>query len=326
MTRTAGTVAVLAGVSVFALTIAFWKKPEEKTLRASGHQINNAAFWNGALWFAETEGEVTEKGGASAKSWLVRLLPGPDHSLEQVSALDVVEPWFLAGTDRLWILSSSRVGYYKDGKIESKKLAKPLGKVSRPFLYEGRPALIASEAPGYRLRVWEAGGWQSKQKLRMKLPNESDECSGEYVQAFERDGVVHVFCQVPLVAPVYYHRGLPLAEAEQSWQKVAEAGGQWKAVCLDNRPAFFYHTDRGGLVVLGLIRRDQGWEELFSRAIGLDIGLGVCPTGDGEDFILLRRILPLGMKVLGVEDGQPVWAYEGEGKTNLIETLTRSAM
>lgn len=215
------------------------------------------------------------------------------------------------------------MGYYIDGKIESQGLAKPLGKVSRPFLYQGRPALIACEAPGYRLLVWADGQWQPKQKLRMKLTNESDECSGEYVQAFECDGAVHLFCQVPLAAPVYYHRGLPLPEAEQSWQKVADTGGQWKAVCLDKSPAFFFHTDRGGLAVLGLIRRKKDWEEFFSRAIGLDIGLGVCPTGKGEDFILSRRILPLGMKVLGVEDGQPVWAYEGEGKTNLVEALIR---
>ncbi len=322
MTRTSINLAALAAMGLSALTIASCAKPPEKSAKASGHQINNSAFWNGALWFAKTEGEVTESGAALAKSWLIRLPAGPNQSAEQVSALDVVEPWFLAGTDRLWILSSESVGYYMDGKVESTKLAKPLGEVSRPFLYKGSPALIACETPGYRLMVWADGGWQSAEKLRMKLPNESDDCSGEYLQAFESDGVVHVFCQEPLVKPVYYHRGLPLAEAKQSWQKVADAGGQWKAACLDGNPAMFFHTNRDGLVVLGMIRREQGWEEFFSRSIGWDIGLGICPTGEGEDFILLRRILPLGMKVLGVEDGQPVWAYEGEGKTNLVEALS----
>ncbi|NQT37112.1 MAG: hypothetical protein HQ581_06465 [Planctomycetes bacterium] len=316
-------IAVAAVVGIIVLVIAFRKAREEKKLTASGHQINNAAFWDGALWFAETEGKITESQGSSAKSWLIRLTAGPDQAPQQISGLDIIEPWFLAGKDRLWIFSSSTGGYYKDGKLESVKLAAPLRKVSRPFLYEGRPALIGSEAPGYRLRVWDDGKWIPKQKLRMKLPNESDDCTGEYLQAFECDGVVHVFCQVPLGAPVYYHRGLPLADAEQSWRKVADAGGQWRVASLGGNPAFFYHTSRDGLVVLGLIHREQEWKEFFSRSIGWDIGLGICATGKGEDFVLLRRILPLGMKVLGVENGQPVWAYEGMGKTNLIKVMIR---
>ncbi len=87
--------------------------------------------------------------------------------------------------------------------------------------------------------------------------------------------------------------------------------------------SLFLHMDRDGSpAVVGLRRRHGQWEEFFSRAVGLDMGLGICPTGKGEDFILLRRIFPLGTRVLGVENGQPVWAYQGEGKTNLIEFLT----
>jgi hypothetical protein len=296
---------------------------DEMTLVASGHQINNAAFWDGSLWFAETEGQIAEKAGVSAKSWLVRLPAEADKEPQQIAALDIVEPWFVAGTDRLWIFSSTTGGYYKDGKITSNKLPKQLSKVSRPFMYQGSPCIIASEAPGYRLMVWSEEKWNPRQKLRMKLTNESDNCTGEYLQAFECDGQLHVFCQVPLAAPVYYHRGLPLADADQHWQRVAEAGGQWRVTGLGGSPAIFFHTSRDGLIVLGMICREEEWTEFFTRGIELDIGLGVCATGKGEDFILLRRILPLGMKVLGVENKQPVWAYEGQGKTNLVEEMLR---
>ncbi len=64
------------------------------------------------------------------------------------------------------------------------------------------------------------------------------------------------------------------------------------------------------------------WEEFLSRGIGFDIGMGVCPTGKGADFVLLRRILPLGLRIVGVENGQPAWVFEGEGTTNLVEKLT----
>ena len=299
------------------------EKTPEMSLQVSAYQVNNAAYWGGAVWFAGTAAKATESGEPSARSWLLRLQTGPDHEPERVADLPAVEPWFVAGTDRVWIVSEQAVAYYRGGQLHTAELDEPLTDVSRPFLYRGRPALIAAEPPGYRLRVWQDGAWQGRDKLRFKLPRESDACTGEYVEAFEWEGTLHVFCQVPLAAPVYYHRGLPRAEAAQTWQKVADAGGQWEGVCLGGRPALFYHTSRDGLAVVGRIRRDGGWEDFFTRGIGLDIGLGVCPTGEGEGFVLLRRLPPLEVRVLGVEDGRPAWAYTGSGTTNLLEALQK---
>ena len=297
--------------------------PPKRQLTGQAHQINNAAFWAGAVWFADTEGSIDEDDKTAVASWLVRLKAGAGHEIERIAPLDAVEPWLVAGQGCLWILSAGSVASYKDGKLATEKLPQPLSDVSRPFLYQGKPALIASRPPGYRLLVWEDGKWQARQKLRMRLPNESDECTGEYLRAFEHDGVVHVFCQVPFAAPVYYHRGLPLAEDEQNWQKVADAPGQWTPAQIGDYASLFFHTNRdGGPAVVGLRRRHGQWEDFFSRAIGLDMGLGICPTGKGEDFILLRRVFPLGTRILGVENARPVWAYQGEGKTNLIEVLT----
>ncbi len=322
MTHARRTYLAIAAGGVLVAAIASCEKPPEKSVTASGHQVNNAAYWDGAVWFVETEGKLAERSGASARSWLIRLPAAAGQAPRKVTELSVVEPWLLAGSDRLWIFSSTSTGYYKDGQLASHSLSAPLERVSRPFTYRGRPALIACEPPGYRLKVYEDGAWQPAAQLRMKLPNESDDCSGEYLQAFECDGELHVFCQVPLAAPVYHHRGLPLEDADQTWENVADAGGQWKAACVGGKPAIFFHTDRNGLAVLGLMCREGQWTEFFSRGIGLDIGLGLCPTGPGEDFILLRRILPLGVKVLGVEKGRPAWAYESEGETNLVRLLT----
>ncbi len=300
------------------------KSPPKREIKAGAYQVNNAAFRDGAVWFVETQGKMDEDGKGSAASRLVRLQAGANQKIERVAPLDDVEPWLLAGKDRLWILSANSVATYQDGKLATEKLPEPLRNVSRPFLYHGKPALIASEPPGYRLMQLKDGKWKPHQKLRMRLPNESDECTGEYLHAFEHDGVIHVFCQVPLAAPVYYHRGLPLAEGPQQWEKVADAPGQWKPACLGGNPSLFFHADRNGPVVIGLILRDGEWKEFFSRAVGLDIGLGVCPTGKGENFVLLRRILPLGIKIIGVENAEPVWVHEGEGKTNLLEALVNS--
>ena len=308
--------------TVCVLTGLGCEKPKpEASATASGHQVNNAACYQGAIWFLESQGELCESGKVSAGTRLVRLKVGADQTLEVLDAIAPIEPWLVAGEDRLWILSAGHVGYWQDGKVEMTELPEPLEDVSRPFLYRGRPALIASQPPGYRLMVWEDQAWQSQERLRMKLPRESDDCTGEYLQAFECNGDVHVFCQAPLRAPVYYHKGLPLADAEQNWQKVVDAMGNWKAACLSGQPAIFHHADRDGPMVVGHIRRDQTWEEFFTRPVGLDIGLGICPTGNGEDFVLLRRILPLELRIIGVESGEPVWGYKGGGQSNLVELL-----
>ena len=322
MSRSRRNIVALMATGLVAVSLTSCDKKNSAT-KASGHQINNAALWDGAVWFARTEGDVSKGGGASAKTWMIRAPAGPNQSEEQLAALDAVEPWFLAGTDRLSILWSGSVDYYEDGKVETHKLPVPLEKVSRPFLYQGRPAVLACEALDYSLKVWEDEKWQVKEELQMEVPVENDGYFDEYLQAFESEGVVRVFCQVPLKTPVYYHRGLPLADGAQNWQQVAEAGGAWKTGCLDKKPAIFFHTKGNGPIVLGKITREGGWEDFFSRSIGWDIGLGICPTGKGEDFILLRRILPLGMKILAIENGQPVWAYEGHGKTNAIEKLVQ---
>ncbi len=312
-----------------ALTVALLITPaligacrkDVRELKGRAHQINDAAYWDGAVWFIESSGKVDETGAAEAASRLVRVKPHASAKLEQMGGLDTVEPWLLSGADRLWIISDGSVAFYKDGKLDAGAKAELPGPVSRPFIYKGRPAIIAAEPPGYRLMTWDVDKWDPGQKLRMKLPAESDECTGEYLRAFESNGVLHVFCQVPLHPPVYHHAGLPLADAEQTWEKVADAPGQWKPACLGGRPALFFHADRKGPVVVGLIRRGDRWEEFFTRSIGLDIGLGVCATGQGEDFVLLRRVLPLGTTILGVENGQPAWSFEAAGDTNAVELL-----
>jgi len=310
----------LALLLAAALPIASCSGPG--AVKAKGHQVNHAACHDGAVYFLETGGEYDGATGVSASSWLVRLPLGAGQTIERVAALPDVECWLVAGEDRLWVLSAGNVCEFKDGKLTTTPLETPLGKVSKPFLYKGAPALIAAEAPGYRLMLLADGKWKPDAKLRMRLPAETDDCTGEYLQASEIGDVLHVFAQVPLAAPVYHHVGLPLADADQEWEKVADAPGQWKAVGLDGKPALVFHSNRDGPVALGLIKRDGKWEEFFSRAIGLDIGMGVCPTGDGADFVLLRRILPLGLRIVGVEKGEPAWVFEGEGSTNLVEKLT----
>jgi hypothetical protein len=285
---------------------------------ATAHQINSAAYWDGAVWFLQTGGTVV-----SASSKLVRLPAASDARLRCVADLPEMECWLLAGTDRLWVLSQQHVGFYREAELVCHPLAQPLPKCSRPFLYNGRPAVIASQPPLYSLMVLdETDTWQKADQLRLRLPAESSDCVGEYLQAFQHEGVVHVFAQRPLSPPVYYHRGLPLPGGEQQqWQKVAEAGGQWKVACIDGKPAFFHHGDRKGPVLLGLTLTDGKWEEFLCRAIGLDIGLGICPTGPGRDFIVLRRILPLGVEITGFVNGEPAWGFQGQGESDVVKKL-----
>lgn len=304
-------------------------KKDTNTLEGRSFQVDNSAYWGGYVWFIETGGEIEiveyGNGDKSAYSRLVRMEPKTGAKFEAICELDSIEPSLLAGKDRLWIVSTESVGYFKDCKYTTKKNDSVFENVSIPFLYQGKPAFIAVESPGYRLMVYENEKWNPAQKLRIRLPQETDKCVGKYLRAFEQDGQLHVFCQVQFSPPVYYHKGLPLAENEdQVWERVASAGGHWTPAFIGNRPAVFYHTtNNGDLAVVGVGKNGEMWEDFFAHKIGWDIGLGICPTGEADDFVLLRRILPLDVEILGIKKGKPVWSCYGSGDTNLVEVVVK---
>ena len=283
----------------------------------TAHQVNNAAFWDGRVWYVQKAGSLD----GEARTRLLSLVPGGEAESQEVAALDAAEPWLVAGQDRLWIVSTRRVAWYKDGRVESVRNREWLANVTRPFLYEGKLGIVRQNWPEHSLQVFEDRQWREALSFRLVVP-EAGDMAGEDLQIVPDKGRLHVFYQRPGTTTVSYgvYRPGEGGGGIEVWEEVTpKAGGQWKGAVLGGRPVVVYHDSvAGNLSIVGLKRSDAGWEEFLVYGIGLDIGLEICPMGDGGDFILLRRILPLDTEVVGVVGDEPAWRYKQNGVLRVL--------
>ena len=63
------------------------------------------AFWNNQIWYAGTS--VSPKKPDGGRATLKSLKIDSEEGLKNIGLLPMENPWLLAGTDRLWIISSS---------------------------------------------------------------------------------------------------------------------------------------------------------------------------------------------------------------------------
>lgn len=287
-------------------------------VQLTGHQLNNSAVWDGRVWYAQNVASLD----SNVNTTLISLSLGGKEDAREDAELEMVEPWLLTGEDRLWIIWEEGVACYRDGQVRILLREKILGELSRPFLYKGRPAVFKQVSATHALLVFDGGQWRQEGVFNLGVPGRA-QVAGESLLAFEIDGVLHLFCRPGRTGKIQHRRGLPSEVETQpaAWNQVAAAGGQWKAIPLNGSPAIFYHDSNrpGGPYVIGLESTDRGWEELFIHKIGLDIGMGVRPIGEGGSFVLLRRMLPLGTTMVRVDDGKLTWQREPGGRVGLSE-------
>jgi len=286
-------------------------------IEVEAQQVNNAARYRGRVWYVRNVAS-----GYRGNLTQVVSLPVGGGEPQVTGVLPMVEPWLLAGPDRLWVFSAADVAEVRDGQVQVLTEASGLRKTSRPFLYGGLPAVLDAHAAGHSLLVWRDGHWDKDAEFTIVIDGARQDVANEELQAFQVDGELHLFCR-PSAGPIYYRRGLPGKglEDDPAWRKVVDLGflQQWRAIPVDGAPRVFYHDDRrsGGPFIVGLRPDGPEWKEFFTHPVGADIGLGALPGGEGEDFILLRRILPLGVEVLGVSGGQVAWRHSESGGLGL---------
>lgn len=317
---------ILVGQFVLPDLVRGWLMPYGLLggVELTAHQINNSAVWDGKVWYAENAASLDEH----VKTRLMCLPLSGEARATRAAVLPVAEPWMVAGEDRLWIVAEETTACYRDGQLQVYRPKEWLKNVSRPFLYRGKPAIIAQKWPDYCLKVFEDGQWREEDTFKLGFAA-GTKVSEEDLQAFESDGKLHLFCWMRdglFEGTVYYRPYVPGKDEDGAgkWERAVRrgAGGQWKPARLGDQLAVFYHgsvSGQSGPFVIGVKRSDDGWEEFFTYSVGWDIGLGICPTGQGEDFILLRRILPMGTELIGIKDGQPAWRYEQEGDVGMLD-------
>lgn len=78
-------------------------------------ETRRSAFWNGRVWYVARS--VSMRPSNPERITLNALDLQGDREPESVAELPLSNPWLLPDWGRLWIISSSAVGYFSDGKI-----------------------------------------------------------------------------------------------------------------------------------------------------------------------------------------------------------------
>jgi len=267
-------------------------------------RLERGAFWNGEIWYVEQSlGGPTSPGNAVLK----KLVVGSDQEPVTVAEPRTENPWLLAGDDRLWIVSSSGIGWYDNEEFTFEPGTRQLADISRPFLYEGRPAVIEQTPSGLALLVFEQGDWQTKQALALKRQDSS--LLRQKLQVVPEGPSIHFFLQFG--STLYHRKGFPEEpeDVRDSWQIVSMARDPWYATSIDGRPMVFRCRGDEGFTsgVLGFSLTERGWAESFSYETPVFGQMAVFPM-ENERFALVTQSFPGALRV--IETGGPQAARE----------------
>ncbi len=207
--------------------------------------LDQAALWQGELWFTERTAKVNWRDPESTKMQaalkrlrLVDLEPvGPSIALEL--GKNDLSPALLPVGGRLWLIGADRVQYYENGTLTPLSGGSRPARASRPFVYQERPAVITiGKSPTLATLIAEGGRaeWTSRE-FPLGLSAESGSLST--LQAVEVNGRLHLFAELCTEEPAQCTLNYRQPEHEKWVALVEEACScaSWNAIALGPIPA-----------------------------------------------------------------------------------------
>jgi uncharacterized RDD family membrane protein YckC len=262
------------------------------------------AFWDNRIWYPEMS--VSFKKPEENRFELKYLNVDSDEDPKDAGLSPIENPWLLAGADRLWIISSSKVGFFQAGNINVLSEEKTLGDICRPFLYEGHPAAIEEGPNGFAFVEFVGGAWQKKLFFTLKLREKMGriEKSFQVVPGGEK---LHLFRRFG--DTLYYREGLPVAETNDQdlWRPISEVKNGWFAISMNEEPAvFLQQTEAPASKVVGLRFQGKIWESFFSYDIGMTTEMGVYSLGQSGRFAMLLQSFPGSLRVVQIDGAKVI--------------------
>jgi uncharacterized RDD family membrane protein YckC len=255
-------------------------------------------YFDGAIWYVEKGIDVADNVKNPPKLKKIDL---DDMDIpKDVEELNIEKPWLLGGEDRLWIINSSNIGWYgKDGLVLSDGMQ--LGDICKPFLYEGKPAVVQSRPEGLSLLVWNEQQWQKICPIDLNTKERVNELH-KNLQVLSEKNVLHFF--IHYGDNLYYKTGRvnDMLQAGEEWQVICECSGKWQTAWIDNTPAVFYLGSRDyERCVLGLKFSENQWNQFYSYNISMVEGIGIYPLPQTDKFAMLFQSFPGSMRLLMVK-------------------------
>jgi uncharacterized RDD family membrane protein YckC len=169
---------------------------------ASMADLDQAGLWRDELWFIERTAKVNwrDPGNSTSLSALRHVSLEDLESAGPAVPLDASKVGssgsLLPVGDRLWVIEADRVSYYQRGALTRLSGAGRAARSSRPFAYQGRPAVISLGAHPSLATLQEEGAravWIAED-LPLGLPAESG--SLRTLQAVESKGGLYLFAEL----------------------------------------------------------------------------------------------------------------------------------
>ena len=289
--------------------------------------LEQSVFWQGRIWFPDRS-----QRGTRLRSLQLGDDDGPDSGI----ACRLTDPQLLASEDRLYLIATDAVGELRDGHVTRVRTGKPLIGLSRPFWYDGRPAVFEQTILRAKLRTWTGRNWKRERTLGNVFPQRRGPRNNNFgnaeLQAISIGDSLHLFMKDG--GTVYHREGLPPEPKPNQpggkdqqrdkpvrapvpnvngWQAVGPADGPWRVTVIDGEPAIFAVQDRPATVLkipesaLTGYRYENGqWQEFSSFDVGQTADLGVCGLDQPGRFAILFSTFPGQMRVIVVQNGKTV--------------------
>ncbi len=285
--------------------------------------LEQAALWNGQLWFVEQTVKVNwrdpERSAAQRALKHVRLddLSSAGPSIPLDSAASQTSTSLLAAGNRLWVIGTDTIAYYENGTLTRLgRVSRPKG-ASRPFIYQGVPAVLSRGAQALSTLRLEGGSpeWITRE-LALELPAERG--SLRTIQAVEAGGRLHLLAELCTEDPTRCSLNYRESRAA-AWLVVAEddcSCMSWTAIAIGSQPAVVLSEREGGrekglsvvTIVDGAPQRRPVPVESRRLAWGRWLAL---PLGD--HLLLVTEGMPGSLSLTEVADGRVIRSARKQG-------------
>ena len=264
------------------------------------------ALWDNAIWYIEKDLDSYNL------ATLKKIKLGSKDKPETASELSIKKPWLFPSKDRLWIISSSVVGYYQEDKLTIASEGKILGDISRPFFYENRPAVIEARPTGFSLMVYDENEWQKMRSIDIEIEKDQTDIQRN-LQVLSNNGKLHFFLRH---GDTLYYRTEPTdrtQENQDSWQTVCQVSYNWQVVWIDGEPVVFYHCPEDfKRKIIGLKFSDNKWKSFFTHDSPMAGEIGVYPMPEPGKFAILVQSFPGSLRLLEA-DGSEIISKKNYG-------------
>jgi len=210
----------------------------------------------------------------------------------------------LAGPDRLWVISSSFVGFLENDRMETISDSEKLGDISRPFLLNGVPAVVEERPSGLRVMTFLDGAWHEHQNFTVSL-REGTEPILRQLQIVAVGDNLHLFMRY---GGTLYHTEDVSVEGDEeraAWETVSQVEGRWVTVVLDNEPAVFCRSGNGTQMdLVGLRKADDGWTSFYTEEGVFADDVGVYPLDGRGQFAMLLQLMPGSFRVMEIRGSE----------------------